>query len=378
MRVIKAIVFHLLFVVLLLMVVNYLAALFLTEPSLSRPRLLGPEARSEATWPLRRDPVTGWALAAPLDRSAEMRKGFVLSHTGIGVRWIPGTLDMGPPLVLLVMGDEVAFGPTVPLEDTFGGWIKRSMEERLPDRTVAVANAAVPGYDALQMYLQFRRLSSLRPHLALFCFSSGEGFGPEEPVRRPTDVRAATLKELFYRPALTSVLYLGLDRLTDGAEVAGIRWAVDPRRMRPSHPEAFGEALRGIIAHADRARIPLLMLNLGLPEPERTVLESTCVASGVAYVDGDMALVEHAEEALAHGSRGVAEGVGRALDRSNDQHEWWVLEHLRSKVRPVFLSRTYFTPQLLPTRLTYRTVGDELSMMIVEEDLFSWRRRVLR
>jgi len=384
MRVIKGLILHLLFVVIFLLVAERIALSLLTDQMLSRPVLRSEGTRSLGTWPLRTDPVTGWALAAPPEQATELTRGFQVSHSGVGLRWIPGTMDKGPPLVLLVLGDDVAFGPTVPLEDTFGGWIKRSTEERLPERTVAVATAAVPGYDALQMSLQFRRLTSMRPHLALCCFSGGQTLAPVAAVVRPTDLRSASTKELLYRPALTQALYLGIDRLTHGAEVTGVSWGITRERARQADVEGFGRALDAIINHSDRAKVPLLMTSLGLSEVYRSALETRCRDAHVDYVDGDEALLEHAEEASA------ARGGGRTmdasadvsvvapLDRTNEAHAWWIQQHLRPRMAPVFLSRIYFSPALLPTRVAYRTIGDALSMAITEGDLFSWRHRVLR
>ncbi|MCU0610746.1 MAG: hypothetical protein MUE60_03025 [Candidatus Eisenbacteria bacterium] len=240
MRVIKVLVLHLAFVALFLLVLDRLAAMLLAEPALSRPKAVGTETRTLATWPLRSDPALGWALAPPPEKPDEMGQGYQLSHAGIGLRWLPGTMDMGPPLVMLVLGDETAFGPTGPLQDTFGGGIKRATEERLRDRTMAVATAAVPGYDALQMCLQFKRLTSLRPHLALFCFSAGQTLAPTAPLWRPTSIRPALTKELLYRPSLAQALYLGIDRLTGGTEVSGVSWDVAPERIRQDAAEDFG------------------------------------------------------------------------------------------------------------------------------------------
>jgi len=384
MRVIKGLILHVLFIAIFLLVVDRIALSLLTDQTLSRPLLQNEAATTLATWPLRADPAMGWALAPPPERAQEIRKGFQLSPAGIGLRWLPGTMDMGPPLVLLVLGDDMAFGPTVPLEDTFGGWIKRSTEERLPERTMAVATSAVPGYDALQMYLQFRRLSTMRPHLALFCFSGGQALSPEAPVTRPSELRNASLKELLYRPALMQALYLGIDRLTQGAEVTGVSWAITPERVREKDVVEFGRALDAIISHSDRVRVPLLMTSLGLPEAYRSDLEARCLNADVEYVDGDEALLEHAEETNAARAGGGATDVAAdvsvvaPLDRTNEAHAWWIRQHLRPRMAPLFFSRVYFSPTLLPTRVAYRTVGDALSMAITEGDLFSWRHRVLR
>ncbi|MBN1426592.1 hypothetical protein JXA88_18750 [Candidatus Fermentibacteria bacterium] len=384
MRVIKTILLHLVFVVIFLLVIDRLAASLLLERALSTPVLTNDGSRTIASWPLRSDPATGWALAPPPDAASKMAEGFRLSGTGIGLRWLPGLMDMGPPLVLLVFGDETALGASVSLPETFGGVVKYAAEERLPDRTVAVANAAVPGYDAIQMCLQFKRLTAIRPHLAVFCFSLGGTLSPTVPVSRPIHLRSGLVKELLYRPGLTQALYLGIDRLKGGTEVSGIRWGITAERIRDADVVEFDRALAQIIHHADRARVPLLMTSLVLPEVYRSALEQHCLAAGVAYVDGDVALVEHAQETSS--KRPSARADSPAPDSSlaapttmaNDTHAWWIQRYLRPRLSPVFMNRTYFTPHLQPNRMAHRVLGEALSLAIAEGDLFSWRHRVLK
>lgn len=384
MRVIKVLIIHLVFIGIFLLVLDRLAAVFLTDKALSTPRLDSARERTQAEWPLRADPLTGWALAPPPDTPPDLGKGFHISHTGIGLRWLPGTMDMGPPLVLLMLGDDVAFGPSVRLEEGLGGWIKRGMEEHLSDRTLAVANAAVPGYDALQMHLQFTHLTQVRPHLALFCYSGGQALSTEGPVRRPARLSEARPRELLYWPALTRVLFLGIDRLTGGKEVVGVAWRPSRERAREPDPEEFRNVLRASIAHADRHRIPLLMMSLGLPEACRSVLEAACAEARIAYVDGDNTLMDHWRKTEAStGSDAAEEGssastVAGGGDRAADPHAWWIRQYLRPRVASVFLNRKYVSAALLPTRLSYQVVGGALTSAIIEQDLFSWRHRVLR
>lgn len=364
MRTIKTLALHLLGVAAFLLALEGVSARLLVEPSLQTARTLpGPE-RTLAAWPLRADPLTGWALAYP-GKYPNLARGFLISHVGVGLRWVPASPDKGLPLVLLVVGDEMAFGPTVPLHETMGGWIKRVFEAHVADRTVAVATAAVPGYDALQMSLQLSRLTSIRPHLILCCLGPGECFRPQPPRWYPRTPAEAKLRSLLYRPALTQVLFLGLHRLVGGEEVRGVGWQVSPDRFREPDTLAFARSVRAIIRQASRHKIPLLMVNLGLAEPLRQVLHMECTSQGVVHVDGDLVLLEHA----ASGGAKEPPGGGDA---------GWAKEWLRPEVVGVFTNPTYFTPSFLPTRTTYRVLGDALAGTVLEEDLFSWRRRVLR
>ncbi|MCU0610747.1 MAG: hypothetical protein MUE60_03030 [Candidatus Eisenbacteria bacterium] len=126
------------------------------------------------------------------------------------------------------------------------------------------------------------------------------------------------------------------------------------------------------------------MTSLGLPEQYRSVLEARCLQEGVAYLDGDEALLEHAEErraapAPARAGGGAPEvGIVAPLDATNQAHAWWIQQQLRPRVRPIFLSRVYFSPALLPTRAAHRVLGEALALAIAEGDLFSWRHRVLQ
>lgn len=384
MRVIKAFFLHLVFVAVFILIMDRLAASLLLEPRLSTPVLTEAEPRTPASWPLRSDPTTGWALAPPPETSPELLAGYRLSGTGIGLRWLPGMMDMGPPLVLLILGDEAAFGSSVSLAETFGGFVKRAAEERLPDRTVAVANAAVPGYDAIQMCLQFKRLTAIRPHLAVFCFSGGGALAPTSPVSRPLKLRTSLIKEFLYRPGLTQALYLGIDRLTGGREVTGVHWGITPERTRDADVDEFTQALSGIVRHADRARVPLLLTSLCLPEVYRTALERHCAESAVSYLDGDYALMEYAQETRsaqpATRMEASAPGVGAAAlpGGGNEANAWWVHRYIRPRAVPVCLNSAFFTHELQPTRLTHRVLGEALSLAIAEGDLFSWRHRVLK
>ena len=318
-----------------------------------------------------------------------MRKEFQMATSGVGLRWLPGSLDMGPPLSLLLLGDEVTFGPGFSLATTYGGWIKRATETEMEDRTLAVGNGAVPGYDALQMYLLFRKLLVMKPHLAMFCFTGGQVLerAGEGTHQGSEFLNEALRKQLFYKPNLTQAIYLGLDRVTGGSEVTGISWEVVEKRLKEDDPEEFGKIVDAIISTADEAGIPLLMSSLGLPEPHRVVLERKCRRSSVAYLDGDMALVRFdRNREQRRGTKPRTEKEKREsklLEKEfrrgeNTQYGWWIDSNLRAEAASVFLSRSYFTSRFLPTSLCHQVFGEEAVLTIAEYDLFAWRHRVLK
>jgi hypothetical protein len=322
-----------------------------------------------------------------------MREEFQMATAGVGLRWLPATVDMGPPLVMLLFGDEVTFGADLPLNKTYGGWIKKATEKAMLDRTLAVGNGAVPGYSALQMYLLFRKLLVMKPHLAMFCFGSGQTLAPEdqEVISRPLDLQAALRKELFFKPGLTQAIYLALDRATRGGEVNGIAWEISENRVVDDNPNEFGNIVEGVIATADDARITLLLANMGLPEKHRKVLERKCRRMNIAYLDGDLALLEHLEK-LEEAEKDPKDERRKSHDGDqtdsvdkdvlygtrNQAVAWWVRENLRMNVARVFLSRAFFTEELLPTEWTHQVMGEEVYAKIEEQDLFSWRHRVLK
>lgn len=390
MKGIKSLLLRLVYVVLFLLLLNYAADSLLVSKWLAKPVLTLESGRSTATWPLRMDPVLGWALAPPPEAAWAMSKEFEMIGSGVGARWLPAALDMGPPLKLLLLGDESTFGPGIPLANTYAGWIKRATERAMPERTVAVGNAAVPGYDALQMYLLFRKLLVLKPHLALFCFSGGQLLraGDSEDLRRPYGLDRALRKELFYRPGLTQAIYLGLARITGGREVSGVEWEVSRGRVRDDSLEEFQEVIERIIGTAHDARITLMLTSLSLPESHRSVLERLCRREDVAYFDGDMALVSRLSELrgkekdqerkIADQRTSKEAEKMRAEAGGNKAFAWWAKGYLRPAVEPVFTSRHFFDSRLLPSTLGHRILGTAAAEMINEQDLFSWRHRVLK
>lgn len=390
---IKSLLLPILYVVFFLVVFDYIAGRLLVSSWLAQPALTSSSGRSTATWPLREDPVLGWALAPPPEAAWAMREEFQMATAGVGLRWLPAAVDMGPPLVMLLFGDEVTFGADLPLSKTYGGWIKEATERAMGDRTLAVGNGAVPGYNALQMYLLLRKLLIMKPHLAMFCFGTGQAFAPGEQgvTSRPLHLQAALRKELLYKPGLTQAIYLALDRATGGGEVNGIAWEISEKRVIEDKPEEFGDIVEGIIGTADDARITLLLTNVGLPEQHRKILERKCQRMNVAYLDGDMALLRHLEKLEEErkdqkgGRRGSKDDAAPdSVDKDalygarNQAAAWWVRRNLRRSVARVFLSRAFFTEELLPTEWTHQIIGEEVHAKIEEQDLFSWRHRVLK
>jgi hypothetical protein len=263
------------------------------------------------------------------------------------------------------------------------------------DRTLAVGNGAVPGYNALQMYLLFRKLLVVQPHIAMFCFGAGQSLAPGEQdvPSGPHHLQTALRKELFYKPGLTQAIFLALDRATGGGEVNGIAWELSENRVIDDDPEEFGGLIEGIIETADDARITLLLANVGLPETHRKVLERKCQRMEVAYLDGDAALLRRLEKLEeeqeqeeqkpgrrnAKDDRKTKEAEKLVLYGSrNNAAAWWIRQNLRRDVARVFLSRAFFTEELLPTEWTHQIIGEEVHATIAEQDLFSWRHRVLK
>jgi hypothetical protein len=382
--------------VIFLVLLNEIADNLLLSRWLATPNLTLQSSERTVNWPMRRDPVLGWTLAPPPEAAVNMDREFGMVGSGIGARWLPAALDMGPPLKLLLIGDETSFGVDMPLEDTMGGWIKKDTEKRLPDRTVAVCNASVPGYDSMQMYLLFKKLTLLEPHLAVICFSSGEILSPtvDESARRPIDPKGALNKDLFYRPALTQAAYLLLGRLTGSEEVAGIEWKVDRSRLLDTKivmdRDRFEDILMRIIDVGEAARTTLVFANIGLPERLRSRLEHVCNREDIAYFDGDLALKSHLESGMSDSRKKIKDTDGkrdeRALAKAKEEAEsnisteskWWTERYIRDEMAPVFLLGYYFDERFLPTRNTHRIVGRRLSELIEERDLFSWRHRVLK
>jgi hypothetical protein len=332
-------------------------------------------------------------LAPPPEAAWAMREEFQMATAGVGLRWLPAAVDMGPPLVMLLFGDEITFGADLPLNKAYGGWIKEATERAMVDRTLAVGNAAVPGYNALQMYLLFRKLLVMKPHLAMFCFGAGQSLAPgeQDAISRPLHLHAALRKELFYKPGLTQAIYLALDRATRGGEVNGVAWEISEKRVIDDSPEEFGDIVEAIIKTADDTRITLLLANVGLSEQHRKILERKCHRMNVAYLDGDMALLHHLEkleearearEADRRSSKDEAptDGVDKDIlyGARNRAAAWWVRKNLRRSVARVFLSRAFFTEELLPTEWSHQIIGEEVHAKIDEQDLFSWRHRVLK
>jgi len=387
------IVYCLIFLVLL----NEVADNLLLSRWLVTPNLTLESSERTVNWPLRRDPVLGWTLAPPPETAVNMDREFGMVGSGIGARWLPAALDMGPPLKLLIIGDEMSYGVDMPLDETVGGWIKKETEKRLPDRTVAVCNASIPGYDSMQMYLLFKKLTILEPHLAVFCFSSGEILSPteDESVRRPVNPKKALNKDLFYRPALMQAAYFLLGRLTGSEEVAGIEWKVDQSRLIDRKivldRDRFEDILMRIIDIGEAARTTLVFANIGLPERLRSKLAHVCNREDIAYFDGDLALQSHLESGTSNsGQRSKPDAQEemneRALAKAREEVEsnvsttskWFTERFIREEMAPVFLLGYYFDERLLPTRNTHRIIGRRLSDLIEERDLFSWRHRVLK
>jgi|GEM_PF-3164786 len=387
---------RIMYCVIFLVLLNEIADNLLLSRWLATPNLTLQSSERTVNWPMRRDPVLGWTLAPPPEAAVNMDREFGMVGSGIGARWLPAALDMGPPLKLLLIGDETSFGVDMPLEDTMGGWIKKDTEKRLPDRTVAVCNASVPGYDSMQMYLLFKKLTVLEPHLAVICFSSGEILSPtvDESARRPIDPKGALNKDLFYRPALTQAAYLLLGRLTGIEEVAGIEWKVDRSRLLDTKivmdRDRFEDILMRIIDVGEAARTTLVFANIGLPERLRSRLEHVCNREDIAYFDGDLALKSHLESGMSDSRKKIKDTDGeqaeRALAKAKEEVEsnisteskWWTERYFRDEMAPVFLLGYYFDERFLPTRNTHRIVGRRLSELIEERDLFSWRHRVLK
>jgi len=387
---------RIMYCVIFLVLLNEIADNLLLSRWLATPNLTLQSSERTVNWPMRRDPVLGWTLAPPPEAAVNMDREFGMVGSGIGARWLPAALDMGPPLKLLLIGDETSFGVDMPLEDTMGGWIKKDTEKRLPDRTVAVCNASVPGYDSMQMYLLFKKLTLLEPHLAVICLSSGEILSPtvDESARRPIDPKGALNKDLFYRPALTQAAYLLLGRLTGIEEVAGIEWKVDRSRLLDTKivmdRDRFEDILMRIIDVGEAARTTLVFANIGLPERLRSRLEHVCNREDIAYFDGDLALKSHLESGMSdsrkkikdtdgeQGERALAKAKEEAASNISTESKWWTERYIRDEMAPVFLLGYYFDERFLPTRNTHRIVGRRLSELIEERDLFSWRHRVLK
>jgi len=71
---------------------------------------------------------------------------------------------------IFIIGDSVAYGVGVPGSRTFGALVAQGLEQRDPDRSYEVLNAAVPGYNLTQMAARLERdVLPNSPDLVIVC-----------------------------------------------------------------------------------------------------------------------------------------------------------------------------------------------------------------
>jgi lysophospholipase L1-like esterase len=174
------------------------------------------------------DPDLGYELRPGVDTVA---RGVHVAINERGMRGPSFALERAPGTErILVLGDSVAFGFRLELEDTFGVRLERELERRT-DASYEVLNAGVEGYNTQNELAWLRkRLSELQPDTIVLVFNLNDyDYGP---VMGPLGVLTLdqTQRVQRFSPANVSEFYLLLRWLV---ATQGRVWVGDPVGATP-------------------------------------------------------------------------------------------------------------------------------------------------
>ena len=195
----------------------------------------------------------------------------------LGLRDRP--LEESPPARerLLVLGDSVAFGWGVKVEDTFPRQLERHPALRaIPLRTV---NSAVPGYNTHQEWMFLKTYAQrVHPNAVLLLYVDND-IDPIDPLRVHMGVRPG----LWRDPRGVLDYYLSMSRLYFMVRhmapfLLGPAVPVAQKRATPGWRDSF-ESLAEIARYCRNAGMPLAAFHFRMmPDPTSNALESDLAA----------------------------------------------------------------------------------------------------
>jgi lysophospholipase L1-like esterase len=201
----------------------------------------------------------------------------------IGMRDRPLQPHSASAVSLLILGDSVAFGWGVRVEDTFARQLETTL--RFEGRPVRTLNASVPGYNTYQEWT-FLRLNAqrLRPDRVLLLYVDND-IDAIDPARVHMGVRP----NLWQDPQGVADYYLSQSRVYFMARhilpvLLGSRVSVSERRATPGWQDSM-RCVSRIAAYCRTAGMPLAVIHYRmLPDPVSDAIEADL--SSLARNDG--------------------------------------------------------------------------------------------
>lgn len=229
-------------------------------------------------------------LAVPIDVTADGLRGHTVAEASAAA------------FRVLAIGDSFTFGLAVRQEDTWAARLEADLTRTNPRRTVSVANAGVPGYNARQIRQRMEDIvPRLRPDLVILGLTTETFNRMQDPmayvggtvIRSSVAAYVAVAKEgllysTFASPRLRALDYwlirhfqLGAHLLSLGRRVAvRLRLATrhePPHPLLPTDPAAIREAMQPTLDEVaamhealDARGIPLLVLLISMQRPDGT------------------------------------------------------------------------------------------------------------
>ncbi len=135
------------------------------------------------------DAPTGWEELVP-DGDIDAGVHYRINRLGFRGREF-GAKKPADTYRIVVLGDSVAFGWGVPLEETMTSLIERELNAR-GGKKVEVLNLAVQGYESIQQYTVFQKKAlALEPDLVLFFFNRNDVAIDTDELRRIGELATA-------------------------------------------------------------------------------------------------------------------------------------------------------------------------------------------
>ena len=198
-----------------------------------------------------RDSRLMWRFHPGITTSSRVFSNLDYSINSSGMRG-PDVSEKSDTYRIIALGNSCTFGWGVTYKDTWVHRLQVLLNEQLPDRTVELINAGVPGYSSLQgkRYLS-DDLSALRPDMILVMFGHNDHFpagrGISDSAQELSNSLLIESQNLLSKLRLYRLLRKGLLQLT--SDTTQVRLDDIGIAKRVSQPEFFSN-LREIVRFA--------------------------------------------------------------------------------------------------------------------------------
>ena len=209
-----------------------------------------------------RDARLMWRFHPGITTTSRVFSDLDYSINSLGMRG-PDVSDKSDTYRIIALGNSCTFGWGVTYEDTWVHRLQLLLNEQLPNRTVELINAGVPGYSSLQgkRYLS-DDLVALRPDMVLVMFGHNDHFpagrGISDSAQELSNSLLIESQNLLSKLRLYRLLRKGLLQLTSDTTQARLDDIGSAKRV--SRPEFFSN-VREIVRSARNAGAqPILLI----------------------------------------------------------------------------------------------------------------------